>query len=208
MKKILTTLSILLGIYSASFAQTKTTSEFGFGIGYNSSTVSISETGQQNSSYGSGFNAGVSGDFYFSNRWSIKAKLSYDQKGWNNGFLSFNDGTVIEGVNYHLNYLTVPVMANWHFGRTRNWYLDFGPYAGFLLSANESSNSANIKPLFNSTDFGLAFGIGVKIPVSEKAKLFLEYDGQGGLTNIFNVSYQTIQNVRSSFNIGFSFPIN
>ena len=99
-------------------------------------------------------------------------------------------------------------MVNWHFGKTRNWFLDVGPYAGFLMSANQSSNSNNIKSQFKSTDFGLAFGIGVKFPIAEKAKLFLEYDGQSGLSNIFNSSYESYLNIRAAFNIGLSFPIN
>ena len=33
--------------------------------------------------------------------------------------------------------------------------------------------------------FGVAFGIGVKIPVSDYIKLYIEYDAQGGFTEIF-----------------------
>jgi hypothetical protein len=207
MKKILTTLLILFSIYSTSFAQTKNTAEFGINVGYNSAGVAYSGS-NQTSDYTNGFNLGISGESYFSNRWSIKGKLIYDQKGWGNGFLIFPDGTEVDGVNVHVNYLTIPVMANWHFGRQRNWYLNFGPYAGFLLSANESSNSADIKNAFNTVDFGLAFGIGVKIPVSNKMNFIVEYDGQGGVTNIFKDSPDaTVQNVRSSFNVGLSFPL-
>ena len=212
MKKILTTLLILSGIYSVSFAQTKTNAEFGVNIGYNAAGVTYSGTGI-NSEYTSGFNAGVSGEYYFSDRWGIKGKLTYDQKGWGNGYLTFYDGkgnsTEIDGVNFHLNYLTIPVMADWHFGRMRNWYLNFGPYLGVLLNTAESSNSGvGIKSLFNTTDFGFAGGIGVKFPISKSVKLFIEADGQSGFTNIFKDSGgETIQNVRSSINFGFLFPI-
>ncbi|HTE02303.1 MAG TPA: porin family protein [Mucilaginibacter sp.] len=208
MKKIITTLLIFSGIYSVAFAQTKNTAEFGVNIGYNGAGVTYSGS-SETSDYNSGFNLGISGEYYFSDRWSIKGKLSYDQKGWGNGFLAFDDGTEIDGINVHLNYLTIPVMANWHFGREKNWYLNFGPYAGFLLSANESSNSVDIKNAFSTTDFGLALGIGVKIPVSNKMNFIMEYDGQAGLTNIFKDSADpsTVQNVRSSFNIGLTFPL-
>lgn len=206
MKKILLTLLVFSGILSAATAQTTNSSEFGVSIGLNQSTVQYSGTGQ-NADYKAGFNIGVSGEYYFSDRWGIKAKVNYDEKGWANGFLVLPDGSEVDGVNYHLNYFTVPILANWHFGRMRNWYLDFGPYIGFLASANESSNSANVKPLFNSTDVGLALGIGVKIPISNKAKLFFEYEGEGGGTNVFNQSDGTYQNVRSSINVGLIFPM-
>ena len=206
MKKALITLLVLAGVYSAATAQTTKAPEFGVNIGLNQSTVQYSGT-QENAAYKSGFNLGVSAEYYFSDRWGIKGKVIYDEKGWANGFLVLNDGTEIDGVDYHLNYITIPIMANWHFGRARNWYLDFGPYLGFLASANESSNSANVKPLFNSTDVGIAFGLGVKIPISDKAKLFFEYEGEGGFTNVFTQSDGTYQNIRSSINIGLIFPI-
>ena len=214
MKKILTTLLILSGIYSVSHAQTRNTAEFGVNIGYNAAYVT--EGQNLNSASISGFNAGVSAEYYFSDRWGIKGKLTYDQKGLDNGYLAFYDNngnsTEVDGVNYHLNYLTIPVMADWHFGRMRNWYLNFGPYVGVLLNATESSNSGvDIKSGINTTDVGLALGIGVKFPISNSAKLFIETDGQGGVTNVFkNNDFQTgqsSQNVRSSINFGILFPL-
>ncbi|HTI58218.1 porin family protein [Mucilaginibacter sp.] len=206
MKKILTAILILSGIYTTALAQAPNNGEFGINVGLNTSSVQYSGTGE-NSDYKVGVNFGISGEYYFSDRWGVKAKVIYDQKGWGNGFIQLEDGTEIDGVNYHLNYFTVPIMANWHFGRKRNWYLDFGPYVGFLASANESSNSADIKPLFTSTDVGIAFGLGVKVPVSRTASVFFEYDGQGGLNNVFKDSDGTFQNIRSSFNVGLLFPI-
>ncbi|MDB5137079.1 MAG: PorT family protein [Mucilaginibacter sp.] len=212
MKKLFTTLLILTGIYSATFAQTKNTAEFGVNVGFNTARVSYSEN-SQTSDYTSGFNLGVSGEYYFSDRWGIKGKLIYDQKGWGNGYISIdngaNAGTVIDGVNFHLNYLTIPVMADWHFGRHRNWYLNFGPYVGVLLNSKESSNSGvNISEAFNTTDFGLDLGVGVKFPISNKVKLFIEADGQSGIASIFkDTDGGNVQNVRSSINIGFLFPI-
>ena len=207
MKKILTTLLILSGIYTVAFSQTKNTAEFGINVGYNAANVTYPGS-NVNSDYTSGLNLGFSAEYYFSDRWSIKGKLSYDQKGWGNGYLILPDNSEIDGVNFHLNYLTVPVMANWHFGRTRNWYLHFGPYVGFLLNTSESSNSGqNIKDAFNTTEFGFDAGIGVKFPVSNHVKLFIEADGQGGFNNVFKNSDGTVQSERSSINFGVLFPL-
>ena len=97
-------------------------------------------------------------------------------------------------------------MANWHFGNKKNWYLNFGPYVGFLLDAKETQFDTDLKDYFNSTDFGLALGIGVKIPVSDKLKLFFEYEGQGGVSDIFKVNeFSRVTNSRSSLNIGLNF---
>jgi len=206
MKKILALTGAFMALAIYSFAQEGGNVEFGVHAGYNFSTAASGQ--MTNSSYKSGVNLGVSADYFFSDRWSIKAKPSYDQKGWNDGFIDLN-GTGSTTTNYHLNYITVPVMANWHFGRTRNWYLNFGPYAGFLMSAKESALSTDLKQYFKSTDFGLAFGIGVKLPVSETTKISLEYDGQSGLSDIVKSNMgSSIRNVRGAFNVGLNFMIN
>lgn len=193
----------------STYAQTKGIVEYGANIGYNSSTVSNSDGSADR---GIGINIGVAIDYYFSKRWSIKGKLIYDQKGWDKGFIEFygfdpnSEGpSGSYSTNYDLNYLTIPVMANWHFGRTKNWYFNFGPYVGFLMSAKETRFGTDVKEAFNTTDFGLALGIGVKIPVSDKLKISLEYDGQSGFSNVFKDSNESITNSRSSFNVGVNF---
>lgn len=193
---------IALGLTTSISAQKKGDVEFGFNIGYNSSTVSDSQISADN---GSGMNLAGSMDYYFSNTWSIKTKLIYDQKGWDNGFIEDVNGFEYT-TDFNVNYLTVPVMANWHFGNNRNWFLEFGPYVGFLLNAEDSRFGTDVTDAFNTTDFGLALGIGVKIPLNNKLKLFFEYEGQGGLNDIFNQNdYSRVTNSRSSINVGLNF---
>lgn len=203
MKKLFITSILALGLTNSSLAQGKGDVEFGINIGFNSSTVVVSNSIFQPDS-GQGLNIGFAADYFFSDRWSIKGKLIYDQKGWDNG--SFEDENGYYITDYNLNYLTVPVMANWHFGSKRNWYLNFGPYVGFLMSAKETAGDVDVKEAFNTTDFGLALGIGVKIPVSDKLKISIEYDGQGGFSDVFKDSNgYRIQNSRNSFNVGINF---
>jgi hypothetical protein len=207
MKKIFTTLFMVLGVYTLVQAQNKSKgAEFGIGIGYNAAYVSTGSN--QTTSAKSGFNFGVSLDNYFSDRWSLKVKAIYDQKGWAKGFLTVGT-TNYPSVDYKLNYITVPVMANWHFGKTRNWYLNFGPYVGFLTSATvqiPNGSNVDVKSVFNSVDGGLDLGIGVKFPVSSKSNFYIEYDGQSGVGNIFQTSTGgSVQSARASFNIGLTF---
>jgi opacity protein-like surface antigen len=190
---------------STSFSQTKGKIELGALVGYSSSTV---QQGKNTNSVSRGAMAvGITGDYYFSDRWSIKAKIRYDQKGWNRGFISTPTGT--STTNFKLNYITIPLMANWHFGKKRNWYLNFGPYVGFLTSANETALGMNLKNDFKSTDAGLEIGIGVKIPLAEKARFIIEYGGQGGLTDIFkqNSSGTAINNLTVNINAGINISL-
>jgi hypothetical protein len=195
-----------IGSYLTAFSQEKGSFEFGFNVGYNLATVTSGSN--TNSTYRSAFNAGGFGDYYFSDRWSIKAKLIYDQKGWDKGFLTNLDNGQSFETNYRMDYLTIPIMANWHFGKKRNWYLNFGPYAGFLLSAKETTFNTDIKDLTASTDVGLALGIGVKISIANRLKILLEIDGQSGFTDVLKDNQgTTILNSRSSFNTGLVFDL-
>lgn len=200
----------LAGFSTVAFSQIRDRgTELGVNVGYNASTVTIGNSGENNSDYRSGLNLAVTADNYFSDRWSLKIRAAYDQKGWANGYIDLGDGNGAYTTDYKLNYLTVPVLASWHFGRTRNWYLHFGPYVGVLLNAQESAGGNDIKDLFNTTDVGLDLGIGVKFPVSPKAKFFIEADGQGGFGDIVKDNQDaSLRTERSSINVGFTFSLD
>lgn len=213
MKKITYLIISLITASTTALAQGKGNVEFTFGAGLNTSNVS---SYYDNSDYNISYNAEAGADYYFSESWSIKAKVIYDKKGWDNGFIFIESDTPglpsdSYRTDYNLDYITVPLMANWHFGRTKNWYLNFGPYVGFLLNAEDTTFNFDLTEGFNNTDAGLAFGIGVKIPVSEYLKIFIEYDGQSGFTEIFNEvdgnNSATITNSRGAFNVGINFML-
>lgn len=209
--KIKRFLSILaVGMSLATFGQnSKGDMELGFNSGINFSLVG-NNVGNSNSS--TGFNISASADYFFSNRWSLKSKLIYDKKGWDDGFVEDTSlDPSLQGsykTDFNLNYLTIPVLASWHFGKKRNWYLHFGPYAGILLNAKETTGDNKLTNVFNTFDIGASLGIGVKIPLSEKLKLSLEYDEQAGFKEIFKEnSGSTITNSRSSINVGVNFML-
>ena len=206
MKKILFVLLVILAFNSN--AQDKGDFEFGINLGGNLSTVSefgLSEAAEVKIS----LNLATSAEYYFSDRWGIKAKLTLDNKGWSNGFFEDLDLNQTFITDYRLSYVTVPVMANLHFGSRRNWYLNFGGYIGFLASAEATDINTDLKDAFRSTDFGLTYGIGYKILLNDKLTLFFEYDEQYGLANIFeNSESDTVTNSRSAFNIGVLFLLN
>lgn len=209
MKKVIVVSFILFSIISFGQKYKKGVVEYGVNLGYNMS--SIGNNANDISEEGSGFNVGLAADYFFSDRWSIKGKLIYDQKGWDNGFIDISSFDPVNPVtryrtDFNLNYLTVPVMANWHFGKKRNFYLNFGPYVGFLLSADETTFNTNLQEFFNSTDFGISMGIGVKIPLSDKLKISFELEEQDGFSYVFkNDLGSKGKNGRGSINVGVNF---
>jgi len=209
MKKLLVCVALAFIGLSQLQAQDKGTIEFGVGTGLN--FASVSDIDGNNADTRTAFNFAVSGEYYFSDRWGIKARLMYDSKGWAEGFIQtfdVNQGTMVTITDFRLNYLTIPVMANWHFGSTRKWYLNFGAYAGFLLNAEAVETGDDVSDGITGTDFGIAFGIGYKFQVADKVKLFVEFDAQSGLTDIFeNNTGDSVLNARSSINIGALFNL-
>lgn len=196
---------MLTGVFSVN-AQKEGGFEFGGNLGVSTSVIATSDS-QITSDNLTSFNLGVSGEYYFSDRWGLKTKLILDNKGWGNGFLIVQGNFTATDVK--LTYLTLPVMANWHFGSTRKWYLHFGLYAGFLLNAEAKVNGTDVSEAIESVDIGLAAGIGYKFPIAENANMFIEYDGQGGFTDVFaNNTGDAVRNSRSSFNIGVLFNLD
>ena len=143
-------------------------------------------------------NFGVVGDYFFSNRWSIRTGLLFEPMGASDSSATFK-----------LNYLNVPVNANWHFGSTRKWNLNFGLSPSFLTSATWDGD--DIKNEVNSFQFGLNFGIGYKLEVSEKFSILFDYQGFSSFTDVFKKTSDFndgILNGGSNFNIGGVFLLN
>ena len=74
---------------------------------------------------------GVLGDYYFNDRWSIRSGLSYFAMR-----ASRSDSEIA------LDYLNIPINADWHFGSTRKWNLNFGVTPGFLLKGDVDGEDA------------------------------------------------------------------
>ena len=119
---------------------------------------------------------GVTGGYYFSDRWSFRTGLLYDAKG-----------TDVENNIDKLNYLSIPLQANFHFGDNRNWYVNFGPSLNVLLSAKgelSDGSEIDLKDQVSSLDIGLGYGIGYKFDVSENTELFFQAQSFYGLSRI------------------------
>ena len=210
MKKAAIVAVCVLGFIFSGKAQEKGKIEFGGGTGLNYSNI--------RDSYGSSdgkvsFNVSASADYYFSDRWSVRAKLIYDRKGYDNAFYGIYEQdtgiTNIKTTSVDLNYFTIPIETEWHFGRKRNWYMHLGPYAGFLINSKAKDLDIDTTEDFKNTDFGVAFGIGVKFPISDKLKLYVEYDEQMGFSEIFeNSNNSSFFNTRLSLNVGVNFLLN
>jgi len=133
---------------------------------------------------------GVVGDYYFNDRWSIRSGLSY-----------FSMGGAVPGSELQLDYLNVPINANWHFGSTRKWNLNFGVSPGFLVTAD--IDGEDVKEFYKSFQLAITYGIGYKIEISDRFSILIDGQGVFGVTNILEeVDDFTRLNAGSSINVG------
>jgi hypothetical protein len=137
-----------------------------------------------------GVQFGVLVDFYLNDRWSIQSGGSFFTMGSSNPYTELK-----------LNYLNIPVNANWHFGSNRNWNLNFGLTPGILLSAE--NDTIDVEPLYEEFHLAFSFGTGYKIAISQRFKVHIGIQGLIGITNnlVDEVDLKR-RNVAASFNIG------
>lgn len=195
MKKI--TLLILLFV-NLCIAQSKDNLEFGIITALSISNVSDSYNQRTKSLIE--YSGGAFGNYYLSEQWSLKLKAIYERKGYAEGLYENRETDVA------FNMISVPVTANFYFGKHNNWYINLGPYIGFMIAAKATSFNVDVTRLFNSTDFGIAGGIGYKLPIGENLDVFAEIDNQTGLSDILiDNSGSAVTNNRFSFNLGIIF---
>jgi long-subunit fatty acid transport protein len=135
------------------------------------------------------FNFGAIGDYYFNDRWSFRSGLNFNSMGAS--FL---------GADLKLDYLNIPLNANWHFGGTRKWNLNFGLTPGFLLNAEVEGE--DVKDMVESFQLSLSYGIGYKIEITDTFSILVDYQGLYGMTNINSEGGDNNVNYGSSFNAG------
>ncbi len=126
---------------------------------------------------------------------SFKTGISYQRKG---ELTPSATHTSYYGEEYktgrytsYLDYLTVPFLARFTFGKKINFFATVGPYFGYLLRDRiEEYNNGKYEYYEPDTyfqyrwDFGFAGGIGVAIPIKKRWLFSLEACNYSGILNI------------------------
>lgn len=138
-----------------------------------------------------GFAAGVSLEFFLNENMGLKTGLLFEQKGAKDEITDFDGETVGDvDIDIEYQYLVVPVLFAYHTGGNPDFYVNLGPYAGFLLSNmvyyEDTDQFEGRKEDFtsetNAVDVGASIGIGANVPVGENLKLSVEIRENLGLT--------------------------
>ena len=118
---------------------------------------------------GPGGAIGLTFKYDISNRLAIKTNLSYEMKG----------NTRSTNPDYRLNYITLPMLLQIKFGRRPLFFINVGPYVGYLLPLEDNTDY-----YFKPYDVGISMGIGLEVPVFHQFSLNFEIRNNTGLVNI------------------------
>jgi len=101
-----------------------------------------------------GFHGGAYLTAMFSDHLGLQPELLYSGQGYKSGSTSV-----------HVNYITIPILVRYNVNDLISFHA--GPQIGFLASAKakDGSNSVDVKSDYKSTDFGIAFGGTVDLPM-------------------------------------------
>ena len=197
MKKLLFLVTLVSIGFTNAQTKNKGTIEITPKIGY-SSFAEVTNDGRTGAR--TGLALAATADYYFNNRWSLRSGFSVDKMG---------SKYVLSGRNYEdkLNYFSVPFNANWHFGSTRKWNLNFGISSSYLTSAKIVENGVQKdfqKVAIKSIQTGISYGIGYKIEINKKFGVLIDAQFFSGLTDLNNTLYisGSYKNAGGGYNLG------
>lgn len=152
---------------------------------------------------------GILGDYYINDRWSFHTGFSYLTMGGAN--LNYGDGYPSDGTE-KLGYLNIPLHANWHFAKKRNWNINFGLTPCALLSSKGVypgiiGTSVQLQEIRYRFQLGACSGIGYQFPINERFNLLANYEMFYGLTDVTKNDNTFTNNFGYNFNIGGVFKL-
>ncbi len=190
MKKIVLSFALVMAA-AAAFCQH---SYLGIKGGANFSRFTVKDG--EATDFRTGFHAGLLSHIHLNKEFALQPELLYSAQG---------DETKLIGnsttIRRKLNYITIPVLLQYMFHN--GFRLQAGPQVGFLLNAKSelAGITTNLKNSFESTDLGLAAGVGYLSPSG------LGIDGRYvfGLSNIYKPGSPVIHSNVAQFGLFYMF---
>jgi len=141
------------------------------------------------------FAAGVSFQYNFNRIFALRTNVAFERKG-NSETNNFRDnqGNFLGNIQTqnNLDYLTIPLLARASFGTKVKFFVNAGPFVGFLLKQTYVREAFEQYPettydatdTFNNIDYGVTFGLGFTINLTKSFLLSLEGRNNIGLSDI------------------------
>jgi hypothetical protein len=171
---------------------------------------------------------GASFEYKIKEKLSLKVDVNYERKIQKADNVieitgSYDPNLIISGVHdfestTYYNYIVLPIFVKYNFSKDNSFYLNGGPFLGFLIKSGiksdlvidgvDSGSVENTKSN-KSLDFGVSMGIGKQFEINDENKIYLELRDNLGLTNISDVEvYNNGSIMTNSLNLIVGYIIN
>ncbi len=215
MKKVLLTAAAIFAFGFANAQEVK----FGAKAGLNMANVNTSGDGSEGDDYKSiiGFHVGGFAEIKISDKFAFQPELLFSTQGAKSEYSESAGGYTSSGeTKTKLSYLNIPLMAKYFVAE--KFSLELGPQIGFLMSADQDSDSTvtgpgindseststDIKDDMKSIDFGLNFGAGYDF--TENLSAGLRYNlGLSNTADYENMGSYKAKNSVLSLSVGYKF---
>lgn len=132
-------------------------------------------------------------EYHIKGKFSLKADFLFEKKGGRAYMPTIFAIAMPIKVLLNTNYLSIPVLAKFSFGRKVKFFVNVGPYVGFFLGlgtrhyglAYGALSSSSIKPF----DLGLTTGMGLTVPLNEHIFINTEIRNNLGLYDVVKDEY-------------------
>jgi hypothetical protein len=117
---------------------------------------------------------------------SFRTGLSYQQKGYQTAVYGQENAKSTS----RFDYLTLPFLVRATFGKKVHFFLNVGPYIGFLIGKTDRLAIESYEPIGNEKedyrprDFGFAGGLGIAVPIKKHWMISLEARNYSGILDI------------------------
>ncbi len=165
------------------------------------------------------YSIGVSFQYNFPKLISIRTNIAFEKKGTVAKIKVYDQFGFPNGIwSLHSNfdYITIPLLARLTVGNEMKFFLNAGPYMGYLIKYTEITDAFNENPeiikdetdKIKKIDLGLSAGIGLVFPIIEELIITIEVRSNFGLYNISTVPVSndgTVKTNSTNFLIGVAY---
>jgi opacity protein-like surface antigen len=217
MKRILTILSFVsIGTGTSIYAQYNC--DWGIEGGPNLSNFIVTDNPNVNPEPAIFGSTGFTFQYNTKKILSFRTGFSYQRKGYRLNDLLHSDvnGNTPEKARLtsRFDYITLPLLVKASFGKKVQFFVNAGPYVGYLLAKSdkleteggktEISRNQDIED-FLRWDFGIAGGLGITVPIKENWLISMEARNYYGLININSSAGSKIHTNTTDLRIGVAY---
>lgn len=167
-----------------------------------------------------GFTGGLFFQYNFKKIVSLRTNIAYERKG----SVLTAQATDINGnpfgeitINTNFDYLTLPILVRATFGKKVQFFVNAGPYFGYLIKQTFVSKGDNIPTTTSDNtsldkrfDTGVSTGLGLSVPIKTKFAFSFEIRNNLGLYNTSAVPVAnngTVKTNSTNFLFGFTYKL-